>query len=76
MAADVLKTDRPLGLADDATFDGFKPILREEGGKFPPDARFATRGSAVSGNGFDAAFKTRAKDFFYVGRRKDHDVAS
>lgn len=75
VAADVVKTGRPLGLTDDATFAVFKNILREEKAKLPPDTRFAVRGSAVTGNGFDAKTGTYIKDFFDIGRQSDHDIA-
>ena len=75
VAADVVKTGRPLGLTDDATFAAFKNILREEKAKLPPDTRFAIRGSAVTGNGFDAKTGTYIKNYFDVGRQSDHDIA-
>jgi hypothetical protein len=75
VAADVLKTGRPLGLMDDATFAAFKNILRDEKAKLPPDTRFAIRGSAVTGNGFERPTGTYTKDYFDVGRTSDHDIA-
>lgn len=75
LAADVLKTGRPLGLTDDATFTAFKNILREEGAKLPPDTRIAIRGSAVTGNGFDKIAQSYTKPYFDVGRISDHDIA-
>jgi hypothetical protein len=75
LAADVLKTGRPLGLADDATFTAFKKILRDEGATLPPDTRFAIRGSAVTGNGFDQTAPAFTKPYFDVGRTSDHDIA-
>jgi len=71
----LLKTDRPLGLMDDATFTEFKNILPEEKAKLPPDTSFAIRGSAVTGNGFKDTTQGYTKDFFDVGRASDHDIA-
>jgi hypothetical protein len=75
LAADVLKTGRPLGLTNDANFAAFKKILREERATLPPDTRFAIRGSAVTGNGFDQTAQAYTKDYFDVGRTSDHDIA-
>jgi hypothetical protein len=53
----------------------FKKILREESAKLPPDTRFAIRGSAVTGNGFDKTAQAYTKPYFDVGRTSDHDIA-
>jgi hypothetical protein len=75
VAAEVLQTGRPLGLADDKTFQEFKSILKEEKTNFPDDVTFAVRGSAVNGNGFNKSTGKYDKDFFDVGRKSDHDLA-
>ena len=41
----------------------------------PPDTRFAIRGSAVTGNGFEGPTGAYTKDYFDVGRTTDHDTA-
>ncbi|MCG8545014.1 MAG: hypothetical protein MJE12_12485 [Alphaproteobacteria bacterium] len=75
LAAEVLQRGRPLGLTEDKIFADFKTILREEKARLPSDTKFAIRGSAVTGNGFDDTTQQYSKAFFDVGRESDHDVA-
>jgi hypothetical protein len=75
VAAEVLQTGRPLGLADDKMFQEFKSILKDEKANLPKDVTFAIRGSAVTGNKFNRSTGKHDKDFFDVGRKSDHDIA-
>jgi hypothetical protein len=53
----------------------FKKILRDEGATLLSDTRFAIRGSAVTGNGFDQTAQAYTKDYFDIGRKSDLDIA-
>ena len=75
VAAEVLQSGRPLGMSDPATFAKFKDILSDHRADLPADTRFAIRGSAITGDGFDKSKERYERGYFDSSRESDWDVA-